>query len=223
MLKLINYKTSRIILLCLNTFLYKEAFADSSKEIWLQFKGIQDCKESFCANGIPAGLLEDGLNYLKNNQNIIHNNNYLTIIDFTLNSIEKRMYILNLHDGSVDNLLVTHGKKSESELGMAKFFSNTPESEMSSVGFYVTDFMPYKGKHGNSLRLNGLSSTNSNARLRNIVIHAADYATKEFAELRGRLGLSQGCPAVDPDKITEVIKKLKGESLLYIYSDQESI
>ena len=204
-------------------FFYSEVFADSTKEVWLEFKGAKDCQESFCADGIPAGLLENALSYIKNNQNIIHNKNYMTIIDFTVNSTEKRMYILNLQTGSVEKLLVTHGKKSEGELGMAKFFSNTPESEMSSLGYYVTDSKSYIGKHGNSLRLNGLSLTNSNARLRNIVIHAAEYATEDFVKIRGRLGLSQGCPAVDPDKITEVINKLKGESLLYIYSDQESI
>jgi hypothetical protein len=133
------------------------------------------------------------------------------------------MFILNLKDGSVERLLVTHGKKSEGELGQAKYFSNNPGSEMSSLGFFVTDSTPYVGKHGDSLRINGLSTTNSNARMRNIVIHAADYATQWFADEKGRLGLSQGCPAIAPNRIQGVIAKLKGESLLYIHSDQQSI
>lgn len=200
-----------------------EASATSTKEIWLEFIGSNYCQISFCTDDIPAPLLEKALNYFKANQKIINNVDFLTIIDFTKFSIEKRMFILNLKDGSVEKLLVTHAKKTESKRAQAKFFSNTPGSEMSSIGFFLTDPLPYIGKHGNSLRLTGLSKTNSNARMRNIVIHAADYATQWFADNRGRLGLSHGCPAIDPNKISGVITKLKGESLLYIYSDQPSI
>ena len=204
-----------------------EASAKSTKEVWLEFTGSNFCKKSFCADGIPAELLETTLKYFKQNQKVINNTDYLTIIDFSKLSTEKRMFILNLKDGSVQKLLVTHGKKSESEsiteIGKAKYFSNEIGSEMSSVGFFLTDSEPYVGKHGNSLRLNGLSVTNSNARVRNIVLHAADYATQWFADEKGRLGLSQGCPAISPDKIIEVIEKLEGESLMYIYSDLQTI
>ena len=212
-----------ILLWIASQLVYSEAFAKSTKDIWLEFTGTNFCQKSYCADGIPADALEKTLTYFKNNQKIIRNDDYITIIDFTKLSTEKRMFILNLKDGSVQKLLVTHGKKSEGSTGQAKFFSNTAESEMSSLGFFVTDQLPYIGKHGNSLRLNGLSSTNSNARARNIVIHAADYATQWFADQKGRLGLSQGCPAIAPDKIASVIAKLKGESLLYIYSDQKSL
>ena len=196
-----------------------EASAKTTKEIWLQFSGNNFCQESFCADGIPALILDQALNYYTQHQKIIKNTDYMAILDFTKLSTEKRMFILNLKDGSVERMLVTHGKNSEGSLAMAKHFSNTPESEMSSIGFYVTDSGPYVGKHGQSLRLDGLSTTNNNARLRNIVIHAADYATQSFADERGRLGLSQGCPAVAPDKIADVIAKLRGEALFYIYSD----
>ena len=197
--------------------------AKTTKEIWLEFSGANYCAINFCADGIPAFLLEQTLQYYQNNQKNINNHDYLTIIDFTKSSTEKRMFILNLKDGSVEKLLVTHGKKSEGELSYAKYFSNTPGSEMSSLGFYVTDFVPYVGIHGKSLRLYGLSKTNSNAYARDIVLHAADYASQWFADEKGRLGLSQGCPAIAPDKINEVIGKLKNASLLYIYSDQPSI
>jgi hypothetical protein len=196
-----------------------EAQAKSTKEVWLEFTGTNYCKKSFCADGIPAPLLETALKYFKKNQKIINNTDFLTVVDFTKLSTEKRMFILNLKDGSVESMLVTHGKKSEGQLGKAEHFSNELGSEMSSVGFYLTDTIPYVGKHGDSLRLNGLSKTNSNARERNIVLHAADYATQWFADEKGRLGLSQGCPAISPAKILGVIEKVKGESLLYIYSD----
>ncbi|MDD4974724.1 MAG: murein L,D-transpeptidase catalytic domain family protein [Bacteriovorax sp.] len=216
-------KSLVLALLIASHLLCFEASARSTKEIWLEFTGSNFCQKSFCADGIPANVLEIALNYFKKNQKLINNVDFLTIIDFTKLSIEKRMFILNLKNGSVESLLVTHGKKSEGELGQAKYFSNTPGSEMSSIGFFVTDSVPYVGKHGDSLRINGLSKTNSNALMRNIVIHGADYATQWFADERGRLGLSQGCPAVAPNKVKGVITKLKGESLLYIHSDQQSI
>lgn len=89
--------------------------------------------KNFFADEIPAAILEKTLNYFKKNQKIINNADILTIIDFNKLSTEKRMFILNLKDGSVERLLVTHRKKSEGELAQAKKFSNNPGSEMSSM------------------------------------------------------------------------------------------
>jgi hypothetical protein len=94
---------------------------------------------------------------------------------------------------------------------------------MSSLGFYLTDESTYEGGHGDSLRLEGLSSTNSNARQREIVIHSADYVSNWFISEKHRLGLSLGCPAVPLEKISSVIRKMIGHGLLFIYSDQLEI
>jgi hypothetical protein len=193
--------------------------AIESREIWLEFTGTNYCKAGQCAELIPAKALKIALDLYKTNLDKIENHNYIGIIDFNIKSTQKRFFILNLKKGTVESMLVTHGKKSETELGVAGVFSNTVNSEMSSLGAYITDDGPYVGKHGVSLRLDGISESNSNARERNIVLHAADYATQWFADTKGRLGLSQGCPAVSPDKIEGVIKKLKGRGLLYIHKD----
>ena len=191
---------------------------DSSKELWLKFNGTNYCKPGFCAESIPNKALAPALEFYKANQGtLINNTRYIGIIDFSIQSTEKRFFILNLKTGAVELLLVTHGKKSETSPGWAGAFSNIVGSEMSSLGFFVTDLEPYYGKHGISLKLDGLSETNKNARERLIVLHGADYATQWFADKKGRLGLSQGCPAVSPDKIEGVIKKLKGQGLLYIH------
>lgn len=197
--------------------------AESSKQTWLQFNGINYCKPQFCAEVVPQRALRAALSFYKKNQNLINNTDYIGIIDMGLHSTLKRFFILDLKSGSVESLLVTHGKKSETELGVAGVFSNVNNSEMSSLGFYITDQIPYVGKHGTSLRLDGVSETNNNARLRNIVLHGADYATEWFAQTKGRLGLSQGCPAVAPNKIAGVIKKLKGQGLLYIHLDPKQV
>lgn len=190
---------------------------------WTEFTGTNYCEKNLCANDINKTALRAALKFYKNNQSSFKNHDYLGIIDFNLPSTQKRFFILNLKTGEVTKLLVTHGKKSETEKSIAGNFSNEIGSEMSSLGFYRTGIEPYEGKHGTSLKLYGLSETNSNAFDRGIVIHSADYATQSFVDEMGRLGLSQGCPAVSPNKIEMVIEKLKGRALLFIYSNQLKI
>jgi hypothetical protein len=208
----------KVLIIC-GLIISLKLFAKSTKEIWLDYHGTSDCENHFCADGIPALPLELSLNFLKNNARIIENTKFLAIADFRMPSTKKRLFILNLEDGSVTSMLVTHGKKSEGRKAYADNFSNDIGSEMSSLGFYLTEDAPYIGKHGTSLRLEGLSKTNSNALDRGIVFHSADYASEWFIEERGRLGLSQGCPAVSNENIAMLIKKLKGRSLFLIYAD----
>ena len=190
---------------------------ESSKELWLNFTGMNYCKPGYCAEAIPAEALAPALDFFKNNQDLINNPRFIGVIDFTIHSTKKRFFILNVATGAVESMLVTHGKNSETNLGVAGKFSNVVGSEMSSLGFFITDINHYYGKHGISLKLDGVSDTNKSARERLIVLHGADYATQWFADQKGRLGLSQGCPAVAPNKIEGVIKKLKGQGLLYIH------
>ncbi|MFC0264755.1 murein L,D-transpeptidase catalytic domain family protein [Fontibacter flavus] len=145
----------------------------------------------------------------------------LTVIDFTLPSSEKRMWIIDMHDGSIlHHGHVSHGRNS-GDL-MAQKFSNISSSYMSSLGFYLTA-ETYQGKHGYSLRLDGLErGFNDKARDRAIVIHGADYAKEEFIVQTGRLGRSLGCPALPHEIAAEVIDMIKDKSVLFIFgNDQE--
>lgn len=198
---------------------HSSAFAKSSKDLWLEHIGATECAPGYCADEIPAVPLELALRFLRSNQTRIENNHFIAIADFRIPSSQERLFILNLNDGSYESMLVAHGKKSEGALGMAEKFSNKNGSKMSSLGFYLTEEFSYEGKHGTSLRLNGLSNTNSNALERAIVIHGAEYVSESFVHERKRLGLSFGCPAVPMDKIESVIDKMKGRGLLLIYSD----
>lgn len=142
----------------------------------------------------------------------------LTVIDFTLPSTAKRLWVIDVVKGEILlNSVVAHGRNS-GEL-IAKKFSNTPESFQSSLGFYKTA-ETYLGKHGYSLRLDGLEKGfNDQARARAIVIHGADYAREEFAKMTGRLGRSLGCPALPTELSAQVIDLIKEGSLLFIYGD----
>ncbi len=145
----------------------------------------------------------------------------LTVIDFSLPSTEKRLWVIDPAKGLIlHHSVVAHGRNS-GEL-LAKTFSNQPESFQSSLGFYKTA-ETYQGKHGYSLRLDGLEKGfNDQARNRAIVIHGADYAKEEFAKSTGRLGRSLGCPALPPELSAKVIDLIKEGSLLFIYGKDDS-
>jgi len=142
----------------------------------------------------------------------------LSVIDFSLPSSKERLWIFDLEEGKLlYHSLVSHGRNS-GDL-MAKKFSNINSSFMSSLGFYVTG-ETYQGKHGYSLRLDGIEKGfNDLARERAIVIHGADYANKEFVKNTGRLGRSLGCPALPMDVYKEVIDTIKDGSCLFIYGN----
>jgi hypothetical protein len=140
----------------------------------------------------------------------------LTVVDFSLSSNAKRLWIIDLSTNEVlFQSLVAHGRNTGDEF--ATNFSNTAESFKSSLGFYVTGEV-YNGKHGVSLKLDGLEKgLNDRARQRAVVVHGADYVSETFIKHHKRLGRSQGCPAVPVEFASEIISMIKGQSCLYIY------
>ena len=103
----------------------------------------------------------------------------LTICDFSQSSRRKRFFVIDMNQQKVlINTYVAHGRKSGSEY--ARSFSNSPESHMSSLGFYKTE-TTYYGGHGLALKIEGLESGfNDKADSRNIVIHGSDYVGGRF-------------------------------------------
>ncbi len=139
----------------------------------------------------------------------------LTVIDFDLPSTEKRLWVLDLATNQIlFHTLVAHGHNTgENE---AASFSNTNQSNMSSLGFYVTG-TEYEGKHGHSLHLNGLDNGwNNNAAARSIVMHGADYVSEAFIKQTGRLGRSLGCPALPMDQYSQIIDAVTGGTCLFL-------
>lgn len=140
----------------------------------------------------------------------------LTLVDFSLSSNTKRLWVIDLVTGDVlFHSLVAHGRNTGEEF--ANNFSNSAESFKSSLGFYSTGEI-YSGKHGMSLRLDGLEKgVNDNARARGVVMHAADYVSNSFIKNHNRLGRSQGCPAVPAELSKEIINTIKNKSCFFIY------
>lgn len=140
----------------------------------------------------------------------------LAVIDYTLPSSEKRLWLIDTRNGRVlQRELVAHGRGS-GEL-FAEQFSNEPESYQSSLGFFVAKDS-YRGKHGLSLRLEGLEpGVNDRADARAIVIHGASYVSEEHVARWGRLGRSLGCPALAPGVTPTVIERLRGGAAVFAY------
>ncbi|ABL64736.1 conserved hypothetical protein [Chlorobium phaeobacteroides DSM 266] len=153
------------------------------------------------------------------------NPRYLAVVDFTKPSFIKRLALIDLKTGEEFFYRVAHGKNS-GEL-FASWFSDTSESNMSSLGLYKV-LETYSGDHGKAMRLEGLEpSVNSNAFSRDIVLHSAEYVSLRYIfinllTLNGpRIGRSNGCFVVSPHAIDEVVQKLNHGAFLYAWADSK--
>lgn len=156
-----------------------------------------------------------GFQKLLDNNNL-SNDSLITLIDFSKPSNQERFFIIDVKNGSlVKKSLVAHGKNSG--LVYAEKFSNKRYSNMSSLGLFITS-NTYKGKHGYSLRIDGIDGElNNNARERAVVIHGANYVNPGYIKNYGRIGRSFGCPALPYSISSEVIDLIKEGSCLFIY------
>lgn len=141
----------------------------------------------------------------------------ISIADLSQSSTKKRLYVIDLvKQEIIYQTYVAHGRNSGEEF--ANVFSNQPSSYMSSLGFYTTG-ETYTGQHGLSLRLIGEEpGFNNKAMERAIVIHGADYVKEDFIEQNGRLGRSQGCPALPVEQCPAIIETVKNGSCLFVYA-----
>ncbi len=172
------------------------------------------------SQGLKPKALKSALNayaWALNHGKLGVNKDTLTVVDFTLPSYEKRMWVLSLHQNKVlMKLYTTQG--AGSGLVYANRFSNTSMTQASSLGLYVTSD-EYSGKHGKSMRLDGLQKgINSNARKRNIVIHEAPYASPAYIKAYHRAGRSWGCFAVAPSSKKVLLNYVRGGSALFVYA-----
>lgn len=153
---------------------------------------------------------------LRGMQHIAGTKPLLSIVDMSQPSSKKRLYVIDLVKRKLlFNTYVAHGRNS-GEL-QARRFSNTNSSFQSSLGFYKTLGL-YQGKHGLSMQLQGLEKgINDNAFSRAIVMHGADYVCEDVIRRTGRLGRSQGCPAVSTTECSPIVRTISGGSCLFIY------
>jgi hypothetical protein len=156
-----------------------------------------------------------GLEWLDGN-GLVDKSNLLAIIDYSLPSTEKRLFIIDVGQPSVlYRTLVAHGRNTGAN--EAQQFSNRMGSHQSCLGFFTTG-RTYTGQNGYSMWLNGHDTTfNELARPRAIVMHGADYVSEEFISQYGRIGRSWGCPALPSTESHEIIDLIKEGVVVFGY------
>ena len=145
--------------------------------------------------------------------------NKLAILDFSLSSSKKRLWVIDLDTEQVlYNTYAAHGQNSGS-LCTASEFSNRDGSHMSSIGLYRCAEIGTGNSVGYYVALDGLDpGYNSNARDRQIVLHGAAYVSSSYrASHDGCCGRSWGCPAVDKGLVHKIADTLSGGGLLFAY------
>jgi hypothetical protein len=203
-IKTISYKNARSVITASYTYGIINEIYDSLK---LNVTGLS--RQAF-------QIAMEGFDYLVKAGKIT-NDKIISIVDFSQPSSKKRFFVIDLDAGAVlFNTYVAHGIKSGKEY--ASSFSNAPQSNKSSLGFYET-MNTYNGKNGYSLHLQGLEKgINDNAGSRAIVLHGADYVSENLLQKQGYIGRSFGCPAV-PEKLHRpIIDQIKNGTCLFIYS-----
>lgn len=131
---------------------------------------------------------------------------FVTLIDYDAPRNTQRMMIVNLRTGQVTRHTVAAGK------GGINTKAGSRGSELGFMKFSET----YIGKHGLSVRIDGLENGNKDARSRAIVLHGASYVREN-----GAAGRSWGCPAVDKKSLKKIIPKVKNGGLLYAYQSSK--
>ncbi len=163
------------------------------------------------------------------------------LIDYTVPSDQRRMFLVNRETGNITSMAVAHGRYdagllnthlsyNKNSIKDAVYFSNEIDSNASSSGFFIAG-LEYLGKFGRSLILHGLEEgINDNACERAVVIHKYSLMGKSKAH-----SMSSGCLMVDKAYINESINLLEGKSdiakegalekgggLVFVYGPRES-
>ena len=155
-----------------------------------------------------------------NEYNVSHNQNIVTIIDYSLPSNQKRLWVVDLKENKVlFNTYVSHGIKSG--FLVSNSFSNKHNSKASSIGVYKTE-KAYYGHEGLSLHLEGLERNfNDQAYSRSIVMHGGWYMDDNFIKKYGRAGRSWGCTALPLSLSSSIINIIKDQSFFIVYYPNE--
>ena len=200
--------------------------------------GTELCRnfEHWKQSGISEDALRQGLTYFRDHIDLFPNKKSIAIADYSLSSTKKRFFVFHWEDGAVEKVHVSHGSGAQ---GKTKWgdpdhdgfldtcMHNGDPTNMTRVGFFRVaeyyhstnhtpkqwPFLSIEGeqKNINGLRLDGLSSTNKQARSRGVVMHEATYNTGRV------MGRSYGCPAFRPSEGAEIMPAFAHGGMYYSY------
>lgn len=148
----------------------------------------------------------------------IYNSEIVFLVDMKIASGKNRFFIYDLNTNKIlDKGLVAHGSGSETGIENKLKFSNINKSLATSLGKYSIG-KSYYGQFGKAYKLYGLDASNSNAFLRNIVLHK--YSKMPYQEQIQPICNSYGCPMVNEiyfKRIENILDNSEKDILLAIY------
>ena len=154
------------------------------------------------------------LKIINENINCEYNQDIVFYIDFSIPSTDYRFFVIRMKDSMIINKgLCCNGKTT---ITKRVVYSNVPGSGCSSKGAYKIG-NSYKGKFGKSFRLHGMNETNSNAYIRNVVLHS--YSGIPRTQTLFPICQSEGCTTVNQDFLKELSYYIEHSSkpiLLYL-------
>lgn len=199
---------------------------------------------SIARAGVDMDAFNRAYDFYLNNQGIIRNNRYITIVDYSRPSWEERYHVIDLHSGQVDSYLTQHGNGGgDDHDGMAENFSNIPGSNMSSLGISITGFrfqpcdygMHYQGRFrppaecrrlgldsnidGHRLSLHGQEwgDTEREGNYNNCGRAIVGHGDSNF-EHSGGMWRSNGCPTIPAGQWDGVLDRIEGGSVFYTHN-----
>jgi hypothetical protein len=194
--------------------------------------------QRFRARGVPEAPLRQALYFFSRAREagkVAKSSRYLAIADYSQNSSQRRFYVLDLKNLTVEREKVSHGSGlrrlgypgDPNHDGMINRCSTRAGDDMTRAGFfrvgdYSTSFnhlyrWPLISRHPpkNDMLLTGLSpGVNTNAAASGLLLHEATYNGNGDQQM----GRSHGCFAFAPKRGRMVMDKLGGGSLLYSYA-----
>lgn len=164
---------------------------------------------------LPTSKILEIKNYLKGRN---YNQDLAVFINFKVHSGKYRYFVYDLKNNKIlQKAIVAHGEGSVIKHSENLQFSNEDGSHQSSLGKYEIR-ESYSGKFGKAYRLDGLDSTNSNARERAIVLHS--YYCVQDIESENPACLSFGCPMLSKNAFAQTSKYIdqsKQPIILYAF------
>lgn len=162
--------------------------------------------------GLSVKKLRHTLGVFLENQKQIPEQRYISVVDFDKRGSQNRWFFIDLTTGQITSYKVSAGKGSVNQkTGMATRFSNKTGTKASSLGCAIAGGH-YDGKHGDSIHIHGMESTNSNSCSRPLAVHQ----TKKYPAGTGR---SNGCLAIAPRQRETIYNMLGSGGLVCILRD----
>ena len=156
------------------------------------------------------------------------NTKYLTIVDYSKPVSQNRLYVINMDTLTVEHCIPTwHGKNSGNTQTTSKF-SNNPNSNQTSIGFFRTpaDLAPNSKGTWRWLFLNWMEYSNNKANVRWIAVHpvqsffysSSGWNRKHTKYHKAWDSTSEGCITIRTvDNPDTIMGKIKWDSLIYSY------